>query len=202
MALVSWFAIPAYVHDIKDDELDAVQKEIASKLTEREKRADNNVWDDDINTTFKYDSDRHNVNDLDIYELTKTEAMVMKHVNKYCSFFNDFKVDLHSSWFNFSKPGNFQFAHDHVSDPHADHSAEISGVYYFQTNGEDGDICFINPFNAARYFDFGRVSSRPNNIYTPTEGRLLLFPSFVEHKVRPNNTDSTRISLAFNFTRK
>jgi uncharacterized protein (TIGR02466 family) len=89
-----------------------------------------------------------------------------------------------------------------VSDPHADYSAEISGVYYYQTNGKDGDICFINPFNAARYFDFGRVSSRSNNIYTPTVGRLLLFPSYVQHKVRPNKTDNTRISLAFNFVRK
>lgn len=202
MALESWFSIPAYTYDVKGDELDVVQAEIANKITEIEQRTDSNVWDDNINTTFKYDPDRHNVNDLDIYELTETKAMILKHVNKYCSFFNDFKVDLHSSWFNFSKQGNFQFAHDHVSDPHADHSAEISGVYYYQTNGEDGDICFINPFNAARYFHFGRVSSRANNIYTPTEGRLLLFPSFVEHKVRPNKTDSTRISLAFNFTRK
>jgi len=201
MGLQNWFSIPGYCHDIKGDELDSVQAEITNKITDIKWRAESNVWDDNINTTFKYDPEKQNANDLDLFELTTTKEVILKHVEKYCSFF-DYNVDLHSSWFNFSQKGSFQFAHDHVTDPNSDHSAQISGVYYYQTNGDDGDIVFINPFDAARYFEFGRVSSRSNNIYTPTVGRLLLFPSYVQHKVRPNKTDSTRISLAFNFVRK
>lgn len=202
MALRTWFTIPGYVEDIQGDELDGVQAEIKEKISEIQWKASNEVWDDNINTTFKYDPDKENVNDIDIFGLEKTKAMILRHVDKYTDWFGGYPCELHSSWFNFSQKGNFQFPHDHVSDADAQHCAQISGVYYYQSNGEDGDIVFINPYDAARYFEFGRVSTKADNIYTPTVGRLLLFPSFLQHKVRPNKTDSTRISLAFNFVRK
>lgn len=196
MALRTWFTIPGYVEDITGDELAGVQSEIADKIVDIQWQSQNDVWDDNINTTFRYTE----TNDIETFELSKTKELIMKHVQKYCSWFDDYPVQLHSSWFNFSRKGDFQFAHDHVSD--VEEPAQISGVYYYQTNGQDGDIAFINPYDAARYFEFGRVSSNADNIYSPTVGRLLLFPSYLQHKVRPNNTDSIRISLAFNFTRK
>jgi len=198
MALQNWFAVSAYVHETSGDELEAVQNEIKDKLVDIQWRSEQHVWDDNINTTFKYEGE----NDIHLFDLTHTKQLITKHVEKYCSWFNNYPVELHSSWFNFSQKGDFQFQHDHVTAVDGDIVSQISGVYYYQTNGEDGDIVFINPFTEARYFDFGRVSSNAVNIYNPTVGGLLLFPSFLQHKVRPNNTDSTRISLAFNFTRK
>jgi hypothetical protein len=42
------------------------------------------------------------------------------------------------------------------------------------------------------------------NMLLPSEGTLLIFPSFLQHFVNPNASDSDRISAAFNlkFVRK
>jgi branched-chain amino acid transport system ATP-binding protein len=39
-----------------------------------------------------------------------------------------------------------------------------------------------------------------NGIYKPQEGKIILFPSWVEHSVLPNMTESTRISVSFNLS--
>ena len=36
--------------------------------------------------------------------------------------------------------------------------------------------------------------------YEPSEGSLLLFPTFFEHQVEPNNSNEDRISVSFNLS--
>lgn len=202
MPLQSWFSIPAYTIDLAGDELDSVQSEIASKIDQIKDQSNDSPWGDVVDTTFTYED---NVDDLEKHNLVTTKQVMMKYVNKYISYIaKDYELKINTSWFNFNTKGNFQFLHDHVTDPHVDWGAQVSGVYYYQAigDGTDGEIVFVNPFEATRYFEFGRISSMANNIYTPTKGRLLLFPAYVQHQVRPNLSDQTRISLAFNLIRK
>ena len=35
-------------------------------------------------------------------------------------------------------------------------------------------------------------------MYTPKEGKILLFPGWLEHGVKTNLTDNVRMSLSFN----
>ena len=76
------------------------------------------------------------------------------------------------------KKGNYAHVHNHgLSD--------VSGVYYYKTTGSDGDffLCSPNPYSKDRL------------AIEPVEGKLLMFPGWLEHGVMTNSTDNIRISL-------
>lgn len=94
-----------------------------------------------------------------------------------------------TSWITSNSKGEYAPVHNHMN-------ADISGVYYYQTNEKDGSIFFVSPILAMTNSIFTKFS---NNIYVkPEEGKLLLFPGWLQHGVATNTTDSVRTSLAFN----
>ena len=101
-------------------------------------------------------------------------------------------IDIKQSWCNISNRDAFQ--HFHV---HGD--MDLSGVYYHQTNGNDGDIVFRNPSLVNRFHKLTYNIDNSVN-YKPEVGKILLFPSFLEHAVFHNNSDDKRISISFNVT--
>ena len=139
------------------------------------------------------------VDHLNIIEelgLHKIKKEIDNHLRKYCEGLNyetpDYKLE---SWFSKFKKGNYAQIHHHKL-------ADIAGVYYYKTTGEDGDIFFEspNPFleiTKCYSTKFGqRVCCRPK------EGTMLLFPGWMKHGVMTNLTDDTRISLSFNISFK
>jgi len=94
-----------------------------------------------------------------------------------------------TSWITSNSKGQYAPVHNHLN-------ADISGVYYYQTNQKDGSIFFVSPALVMTNSIFTKFS---NNIYVkPEEGKLLLFPGWLQHGVATNTTDSVRSSLAFN----
>ena len=83
-------------------------------------------------------------------------------------------------------------AHQH------DHGAfDVSGVYYVNTSGEDGNLYLTNVLsNLSSNYIYDKVIN-PMEI-PPKNGRLLLWPGLIPHGTRINKTDSRRISLSFN----
>ena len=96
-----------------------------------------------------------------------------------------------SSWF--TKTVKHEHAHLHDHGP-----SDVSGVYYLQTNGEDGNLHFNSPihFLLARNYVIGGQEGGLE--VQPQEGLLFLWPSFLMHMTAENRTDSERISLSFN----
>ena len=94
-----------------------------------------------------------------------------------------------TSWITSNSKGEYAPVHNHLD-------ADISGVYYYQTNEKDGSIFFLTPNLAMTNSIFTKFSE---NIYVkPEEGKLLMFPGWLQHGVATNITDSIRSSLAFN----
>jgi uncharacterized protein (TIGR02466 family) len=94
-----------------------------------------------------------------------------------------------TSWITSNSKGEYSPVHNHLS-------ADISGVYYYQTNEKDGSIFFVTPTLAMTNSMFTKFS---DNIYVkPEEGKLLMFPGWLQHGVSTNTTDYARSSLAFN----
>ncbi len=103
-----------------------------------------------------------------------------------------------SSWFVKSNPGQKTIDHSHAN-------SLISGVLYFKTPKNSGNIIFIS--------DMPQVLSniivpdvKNKNFYndrsygiTPQENMLILFPSYLKHQVDYNKSNETRLSLAFNY---
>jgi len=84
-----------------------------------------------------------------------------------------------------------------------------SGVYYVQTPAGCGPICFHDPRVQAtvlspRFGPAGNQAETWSEVYfEPMAGRLLMFPSWLGHEVRPNLTEvegaaGDRISVSFN----
>ena len=123
--------------------------------------------------------------DLLLDEFYKFSYDVMKYSNKF---------RITTSWLTECNTGESSNYHNH-------NNCMYSGVFYLQAKENSGDIEFTRYSNDARWIletteinDFNTTSWS----WHPTPNLLLIFPSEVYHKIRKNNSDSTRYSIAFN----
>lgn len=183
-----YFGTPVYTSIIQDhDELECIQAEIKEAISKADKNNINmdNPWDDTVLTSFSYDDQKNfNCNQF-IKDTPLFKQYILKNVHQF--FPNAQNIDIFESWFNISRKGGFQHFHCHPE-------SHISGVYYFQTNGNDGNIKFECNSSALKNSIF-----RQNCIEIPPEvGKIILFPSFLDHAVMMNTTNDQRISITFN----
>lgn len=95
------------------------------------------------------------------------------------------------AWFNMNEKGAENREHAHTSSANL-----VSGVFYFQGTGT-GVIEFI----PQHYMHRTTHVSWPyhgTSYYEPNDGDILLFPSYLIHKVHNNPIDRQRINMAFN----
>ena len=100
------------------------------------------------------------------------------------------------SWLNITKPGEFHHAHSHQN-------SIVSVVFYISTE-EDDKISFSDPnarvkelikFEKKEYNPF----NSPSWFFPSITNELVLFPSWLDHKVDTNEKATTdRISISFN----
>jgi uncharacterized protein (TIGR02466 family) len=191
MPTEQWFSTPIFAYDLTGSGLELVQNEISNSLEQVRKVASNTStqWGDSVVTTF------NGTNDIETYNLTALNNFLFDAVQEYMNNIRYIgaPVELVESWFNFYKKDGFQYDHTH---PYY----RISGTYYYASNGEDGSIRFQNPNHHvhAHLFPADGVSMESIS-YAPKVGRLLLFPSWLIHRVNMNTTDHERISIAMNF---
>ena len=132
---------------------------------------------------------KHNLNEVD--------KQISKHVKAYCQNVARQFVSIpttRTSWFSLFQKGNYAHIHKHGF-------SDISGVYYYRTNGSDGDIFFETPVTETGCSKFWMNHSLTFSI-PPEKGLILIFPGWLPHGVRTNTTDNQRISLSFNINYK
>lgn len=95
---------------------------------------------------------------------------------------------------------------DHAHHRHTHPNNLISGVYYAKIPPQSGKIVFIDPRPQANVMIPAVTGYTPQNsakhTFNVAEGRLLLFPSWLEHYVEEHGADEERISIAFNLVPK
>lgn len=112
------------------------------------------------------------------------------HISQFLSSLKIPKYDYKmTSWITSFDKGEYAPVHNHLN-------ADISGVYYYETNEKDGNIYFVTPSLAMTSSIFSKLAD--NFHVTPEEGKLLLFPGWLQHGVSTNTTSGNRKSLAFN----
>jgi len=105
-------------------------------------------------------------------------------------------LKMTKSWININPPKTYIDAHEHEGSIY-------SGVYYVKVPPGSGDISFHRG-DVAKYF-LPRIEHTGNSflaIKASLPGRpglLLMFPSWLTHKVSLNNSEEDRISVSFNF---
>ena len=189
MATIDFFAVPVLVMDFQGEELDAIQAEITKNLPNITNSASSAPWGDNIKTTFKPGRNQ----DIMSFLLQNTAKGIIKATVEYLGeiAYQGPELRLEHSWFNFFTKGGFQF--DHLYS-----AARVCGVYYYQTNEEDGAIRFNNPNHATALGMFPYDGqTMPAQYISPKVGRMILWPAWFSHRVEPNCTDHERISLNF-----
>ena len=187
----NFFSTPIYIDTIADTFL--LDKEIESVVSKVRFANDWQPDNDTAETTFS----QQTPDVISMFDMDVTTQIIKTHVSKYLkqvgqAFVPD-SVEINSSWLNkFGKEQVIGF-HEHGYQPNV-----ISGVYYYKYNPGSGDIQFksSNPFLVT----FPHQTEKYSNIVNieVEQGMILLFPNWLMHKVMPNRTNNTRISLAFN----
>ena len=105
-------------------------------------------------------------------------------------------LKLSNLWININGYKDFNLRHTHPN-------CLISGVFYVKVPDESSRITFFHPSFHLMMREW-RKTLKFNN-YTssiwdinPQKGRLLLFPSWLEHEVSANLSQENRISISFN----
>ena len=98
------------------------------------------------------------------------------------------KVKITTSWLTAIEPNTTPTLHRHQN-------SWFSGVYYFQ-DFSYSCLEFKNPIE--RDIDLKNGKLTGNWRLQPEKNRLVIFPSYLYHKIEKNTSDEVRHSLAFN----
>jgi hypothetical protein len=94
-------------------------------------------------------------------------------------------------WINVREPGERLEVHGHTE-------SAIAATYYIRAKENCGDLVLYDTAGAIDW-DNNTTSGSPfvrTRRYTPVEGHLVFFPSYVLHGVDENKSDDLRISLS------
>ena len=102
-------------------------------------------------------------------------------------------------WFNINKKGSYNTKHVHPT-------SDFSGVFWLKTSMNCGNIVFESPNNFSSFREIQSYTEKFKTdtgcthgySFNPVEGKMLIFPSSLEHEVQPNESDEDRISVSFN----
>jgi hypothetical protein len=181
------FPSPIYVTTLAD--IDKVQEEIGNAIKNTSYDGNLPYWGKSFDITSLSNDiiKEQNMNMFDyVFNI---------HLKNYCKEIGfQFREYTRTSWLARTEKNGHTPVHDHAW-------SDISGVYYYQTNSQDGSIYFIPPTPAYTSLCFQKFAGRWE--HPPAIGKLLLFPSYLLHAVQTNESNDERISLSFsvNFKR-
>ena len=149
------------------------------------------TWGDNVLSSFEKEKD--------LFTSAKLPTLKKFVEERILEFVQSTRVDKNlqfdhaytQSWINITRPFGFQERHNHERG--AD-GLPVSGAYYYNTTGDDGDFSVVPTDMQAKHFG--------NYVIKPQVGRLVLFRSEVFHRVSANMTNSDRISFSFNYLLK
>ena len=96
-----------------------------------------------------------------------------------------------ASWFAKFNQGDYAHVHTHLA-------SDFSGVYYYKNTKKHSGLFFqcTNP-NISANIVTNPIYGQSEDI--PVEqGDILLFPAYIQHGVKSNETDEDRVSVSFN----
>ena len=108
-------------------------------------------------------------------------------------------VKIKSIWAIINEKGASNERHHHGN-------SALSAAYYVRAPKDCGDIVFYDPRPAPVFSH--PITQKPNilnatvNSIRPDEGLLVLFPSYLDHSVKPNLSSNQRIVISFNIDLK
>lgn len=101
---------------------------------------------------------------------------------------------IRHSWINIANSMDYQERHHHIA-----RNTSFVGVYYVTSNKED-KLLLMKPYHDLSWMEGGSQYLRPEVEIECRPGRLVFFPSYVEHQFKSIERRVPKISIAFNIT--
>lgn len=197
---------PLFVSQLPDHEF---LKEALLDLIYRQKAEQKTAIDSHVAPTAKHAMHESTLDFLDqedptvmetkriLEELTLEVAASLNH-----SFWpEDATADAHiiESWYHVTQKGGYHDVHSHPN-------CSWCGIYYLEPGdaanaGNGGLNRFYDPrANAEHYTDPGTAYLGAQGVwdFTPVEGQIVFFPSYLKHSALPYFGDKDRVVIAFN----
>jgi uncharacterized protein (TIGR02466 family) len=139
-------------------------------------------------------TDLHNKSEFqEIARLARTNAIAVGEEIGWD--LKNFTMCVTSCWAVVNEKLASNFVHNHPN-------SVLSGVYYVKTPENCGGIFFSDARDVAHMFAPAVAELSPWTLqkvtYAATEGRMIIFPSWLRHGVESNLSDENRICISFN----
>ena len=134
------------------------------------------------------------------YNVLTKELFAMQDEIYTKEFLNP-KPVLGNMWANINYPGGY-------NRPHLHPNSLFSGVYWIKTPIKSGNLMLYDPRPGIHTTMPNRKEGQlPSQLwrevhYEPIAGRIIMFPAWMWHEVRTNESNDTRISVSFNFLQR
>ena len=186
-----FFSTPVWINEINNSE--SINTELKNyiykkkeKNPEGTKKSNVNGWHSD-----EFDLKNENLKNF-ISEISKNIESAIKDMNW------DLEtqiVKITSMWSIINNKDAFNEKHHHGN-------SALSAAYYVKAKQNAGNIIFYDPRQANVFHhptskEVNSVNAQVQSV-TPKAGTLVLFPSYLEHKVNPNLSNDERIVISFN----
>ena len=127
----------------------------------------------------------------------KTKKILLDYFRKFSNEVLEYNSDygITTSWLTRTKEGQSSNFHNHKN-------SFWSGVYYYDDyDGDVADIQFTNPLAIYNQYELNIVNPNIANsnlsYITPSTNSLVLFPSYLSHRIAEHQSKKIRRSLAF-----
>jgi uncharacterized protein (TIGR02466 family) len=187
-----YFATPIYVKDIGTPEFNAQLEQNIINWSKQDKgvqKTNVNGW--------------HSPTDMHLKPEYKMLVDLLHQAQHF--IYNDELLDnepfLGNMWANINPPGGYNRAHTHPN-------SLWSGVYYVKAPINSGHLKVEDPKPSINISRPRRKQGQlPKHLWNevhfePIAGRLIMFPSWLNHCVDTNQSNDIRISVSFNFLQK
>lgn len=195
-SLLNLFPTPVYIAEAEGNTLDNIQDEmmlVYGDLMERGFFQVKEGWN-----THKLSDPSFTGNLFQHYDFRYFLEFLDKHLQSYLfrhGVVGEQEFIVNESWMTLTQHKDYAHIHNHGM-------SNISGCYYIQTNGNDGDFtipCTQKPLEMQAKI-FPNLAKRLT--IPPKVGRLILFPGWMDHGIKTNTTESDRVSISFNISVK
>ena len=124
--------------------------------------------------------------------LKEVFAVQEECINQYLTDYNICRYKLSNAWLNINGKGSFNWGHIHPG-------AQLSCCVYVQNPGNGIDL--EDPRAVVSMLEGFALSPENYVEYNlrPEVGDIIVFPSWLRHKVPPNMTEEPRITIASNY---
>ena len=187
-----YFATPIYVKDVGTPEFNTQLEQNIINWS----RQDKGVQKTNVNGW-------HSPTDMHLKPEYKMLVDLLHQAQHF--IYNDELLDnepfLGNMWANINPPGGYNRAHTHPN-------SLWSGVYYVKAPINSGHLKIEDPKPSINISRPRRKQGQlPKHLWNevhfePIAGRLIMFPSWLNHCVDTNQSNDIRISVSFNFLQK